>query len=601
MVTAFRNIILALLILSLLPISSVAESEINLTLEDNVVILLDYSRGLDDVHWFYIKSNVEEGFKTNVKSNISIIAYGYGNSTISKSNLTYSDLREFLQSTPRQITDIPGRNNKGDNIYQAFNETKSILYNALGSKQIILISNGYIDGKLSFNEELDNNSLKELVRDLKKNNITINLSQVLNDDTIQKENSIIRAYSDLSKEVNTEIVVLNRSERLHFVNREIEKSKQLEGERGDYTNELFDNNQTANVTDSMMYQNEEISFSNNYKAVDFYQYWDGYNHIVIPISRNEGVFDEQTMREIFRGKDAIGMVKSKNITESPYLISNPSKDLICGYYSDSFAEESKNAAVSVIEKSSNKPEFKKSMKIIKTFGGVKRFNVLSFAISSECEISRYDDLPEKIVDGGSYVYNLENGYTYNGIVNDFKNYNDGLIKDINERNNDLVRTLIYIFNAPNYQPSLIKGIESNNIQLSKLLNIDYSENVELAIKQIGRKRNDSNYAINDAEKQLNELKRQIQNHPIQFQNEYFRKAIEIREDAQKDFDAAWDNQTISKFNTAILNANESKKKAVDGITYLGESKNRPMPTISIAMIITAFIIVAILIKRKMKT
>ena len=161
MVTAFRNIILALLILSLLPISSVAESEINLTLEDNVVILLDYSRGLDDVHWFYIKSNVEEGFKTNVKSNISIIAYGYGNSTISKSNLTYSDLREFLQSTPRQITDIPGRNNKGDNIYQAFNETKSILYNALGSKQIILISNGYIDGKLSFNEELDNNSLKE--------------------------------------------------------------------------------------------------------------------------------------------------------------------------------------------------------------------------------------------------------------------------------------------------------------------------------------------------------------------------------------------------------------------------------------------------------
>ncbi|MBU4138420.1 MAG: hypothetical protein KJ729_00535, partial [Euryarchaeota archaeon] len=132
MVTALRNIIVALLFLSLLPFNSVAETEINVTLEDNVVILLDYSKGLDDVHLFYIRSNVQEGFKNTVKSNISIIAYGYGNSTINKTNLTYSDLREFLQSTPRQINDIPGRNNNGDNIYQAFNETKSILYNATG-------------------------------------------------------------------------------------------------------------------------------------------------------------------------------------------------------------------------------------------------------------------------------------------------------------------------------------------------------------------------------------------------------------------------------------------------------------------------------------
>ena len=47
MVIAFRNIILVLLILSLLPINSIAETEINVTLEDNVVILLDYSKGLD--------------------------------------------------------------------------------------------------------------------------------------------------------------------------------------------------------------------------------------------------------------------------------------------------------------------------------------------------------------------------------------------------------------------------------------------------------------------------------------------------------------------------------------------------------------------------
>lgn len=537
MVTALRNIIVALLFLSLLPFNSVAETEINVTLEDNVVILLDYSKGLDDVHLFYIRSNVQEGFKNTVKSNISIIAYGYGNSTINKTNLTYSDLREFLQSTPRQINDIPGRNNNGDNIYQAFNETKSILYNATGSKQIILISNGYIDGALSFKEELDNNSLKELVRDLKKNNITINLSQVLNDDTIQKENSIIRAYSDLSKEINTKIVVLNRSERLHFVNREIEESKQMEGERGDYSNELFDNNQTANVTDSMIYQNKEIYFSDNYKAVDFYQYWDGYNYIVIPIIRNEGVFDEQAMREIFRGKDAIKMVKSGDITEEAYLIkSNVISDLICGYYD--FTDESEGfIADKLSNKLSEKREFKEPIRIIKKAGWIKVWSVPGLLISGECEILSRDELPEKIIDGGRYTLNLKNNYAYNGIVGDFKDYNDELIKMIDNRKDDLVWSVIYSPHAIYYQSKPL--IESNNKQLSKLLYANYSENVSLAAKQ---------------------------------------------------------NHSISKFNTAIQNANKSKEIAIRGIGY----SNNKSPTISIAMNITAFIIVTILIKRKMK-
>ncbi len=591
MVTALRNIILALLILSLLPINSVAETEINVTLEDNVVILLDYSTGLDDVHWFYIKSNVVEGFKNTVKSNISIIAYGYGNSTISKSNLTYSDLREFLQSTPRQLTDMPGRNNKGDNIYQAFNETKSILYNATGSKQIILISNGYIDGKLSFKEELDNNSLKELVRDLKKNNITINLSQVLNDDTIQKENSIIRAYSDLSKEVNTKIVVLNRSERLHFVNREIEKSKQLEGERGDYSNELFDNNQKANVTDSMMYQNEEISFSNNYKTVDFYQYWDGYNYIVIPISRNVGVFDAQAMREIFRGKDAIEMVQSGDITEEAYLIkSNGISALICGYYD--FADESKGFIEDKLSnKLSEKREFKKPIRIIKKAGFIKGWSLPGLLISGECEILSRDELPEKIIDGGRYTLNLKNNYTYNGIVGDFKNYNNELIKMVNDREDNLVWSVIYSPNAIYYQSKPL--IESNNKQLSKLLYANYSENVSLATKQINKKKMESDKSIGDAFNQVNTLDNQIKNG---IKNGDSNAKQKLKE-AQEYLDAAYDNQSKSKFNTAIQNANKSKEIARGGI---GESENKPMPTISIVISITAFIIVAILIKRKMK-
>jgi hypothetical protein len=240
-VIVIRNIIiLALVILSLLPINSVAETEINATLADNVVILLYYSWGQERLR-FYIKSNVEDGFKnSNVKSNISIIAYGYSES-INKAviNLNYSDLVNFLQSISPQRFDAK------DNISRAFNDAKSILDNATGSKQIIVISDGNIDGKDGM-RELDNIPLKELVKVLKKNNITINLYQDLDTDLSQKEKekNIIKAYRDLSNEINTNVVVLNRSERLHFVNHENERPL-IYGQRGDYTNELFDSNQTA--------------------------------------------------------------------------------------------------------------------------------------------------------------------------------------------------------------------------------------------------------------------------------------------------------------------------------------------------------------------
>jgi len=589
MVTALRNIILALLILSFLPINSVAETEINVTFEDNVVILLDYSWGTDNAFWHYIKSNVEHGFEnTNVKSNISIIAYGYGNFTRNKVNLNYSDLRDFLQSTPPQRTDV------NDNIYQAFIEAKNILDNTTGSKQIILISNGYIDGKRSYKEELDDISLMGLVKDLKKNNITINLSQVLNDNTIQKENSIIRAYSDLSKEINTNIVVLNWSERLHFINREINRSKPLEGEIGSYTYELFNIDQNASVISSMWYRNEKVSFfDEKYEIVDFYQYLDGNNYYVIPIGRNGEIFDEQKMSEIFRGKDAIEMLKSGDITESAYLISNPSKDLICGYYdSDTFTEQGINLAGGTL---SNVKELKKPMRIAKNIGWISKTNYLSLTVSGECEILSYDDIPKKIIDGGRYTYNLKNGYYYNGIVNDFEDYNYGLIKIIDERKNSLIWTVVYILNTPIYYQAE-SSIVSNNNQLSKLLNGDYRKKVDLVsnqIKQINDKKNDSKNAIEKAEKQLKALEDQIPS----LDDKEKQKAIQNRDDAREYLRAAKENQSISKFNTSILNANKSREKAREGI---GESKNKPMSTISIAMSITAFIIVAILIKRKKK-
>lgn len=589
MVTAFRNIILALLILSLLPINSVAETEINLTLEDNVVFLLDYSWGAwnnDNHHWFYIKSNVKDGFKDgNVKSNISIIAYGYGNSTksstINKNILINSDLEDFLQSTLPQSFD-----GGGDNLSQAFTEAKNILDNATtGSKQIILISNGNIDGKRGI-EKLNNSHLIDLVRNLKKNNITINLSQVLDSNFSQKEKEITQPYSDLGKETNTNIVVLNNSERMHFVNHEIEKPKQKEGERGDYSYELFDNTQMANITDSMMYQNEEISFSDNYKAVDFYEYWDGYNYIVIPISRNEGVFDEQAMREIFRGKDAIKMVQSGNITERAYLIlSDPILNLICGYFdeSDTFSEESKNLI------GENLP--KKPKKIFRNLRLISKSNVPLLILSGECKISTYDDLPEKIIDGGRYTYNLKNRYAYNGIVNDFKNYNDGLIKLVDERNNDLMWTLIYIVNAPiYYQAEPLLKMNSN--RLSELQDINYSKSVELAIKQINKKEMESDISILNASNQVKELEKQIKNG---IKNGDLNEKQKLKEKAQKYLDAAIENQSKSKFNTAIQNADKSYEIAGKS---MGESEYKSTPTISIVMSIVVFIIVVFLIKRK---
>ncbi len=591
MVTALRNIISALMILSFLSINSIAETEINATLEDNVVILLDYSWGTwdnDNHQWFYIKSNVKEGLKNgNVKSNISIIAYGYGNSTksatISKNILNYLDLEDFLQSTLPQSFD-----GGGDDLYQAYSEAKNILNNVTGSKQIILISNGDIDGKKGI-EKLDNAPLIDLVKNLKKNNITINLYQVLDTDYSRKEKEITQAYNDLGKGTTTNIIVLNRSERLHFVNREIEKPLKplIYGEKDEYTNELFGNNETALVIFSMIYRNEyEMSFFESYTVIDFYRYCDD-NCIIIPIGRNGEVFNEQTMSEIFRGKNAIEMVRLGNITDSAYFISNPISGL-CGFLeeSDTFDEESKNLAGDI---ASSVPEFRKPIKTVRAMGKISKTNVPMLYLSAECKILSYDDLPEKIIDGGRYTYNLKNRYYYNGMANDFKNYNDFLIKSVEERKKDIVRRVIFIFNEPiNYQPSIEK-IGSNNIQLSKMLNTNYGENVSLATKQINKKKMESDILIERADNQLKELDRQINNGDS--------KEVQNLKEAREYLNAARQNQTISKFNTAILNANKSREKAREGMR---ESKNKPMPTISIAMSITAFIIVAILIKRKMK-
>lgn len=586
MVTALRNIILVLLILSHLPINSVAETETNITLKDNAVILLDDSCGTN--LWQH-KSSVDFidfNDVINVNSNVSIITYGYSNDVFNNLNSDYLDLIFFLQSIKIYSSPLP----RCDNVYQAFNDSKSILDNATGSKQIILISDGNIDGKYG-SEKLDDVSLIDLINSIKKDNITINFYQVLDaNESIRDVNDIMKPYSDLGKGTNTDIVILNGngSERLHFLNYEIEKPL-IYGENGEYSNELFGSNETALVVFTMMYQKSSFE---SYTVIDFYRNCDEYDCTIIPIGRNGKIFDEQEMSEIFRGRYAIEMVKSGNIIEKAYLISNPASDLICGYYdSETLREEAKNAAVLVIEKSSDKSELKK-IRTIKRVLDVKKLNVVSLIISGECEISNLDDLQKRIMEGGKYTYNLRNGlYTY-GDINAFKNYNNGLIKLINERNNDIVRTIIYFFNSPIYYEAK-PLLEANSNQLSKLQAIDHSENVELATEQINKKKNESNISIGNATERIDALN-QIINGIKNIDSE----ALQKRKDkAQEYLDAAKDNQSKSKFNTAIRNANISREIARGGI---GESENKQNPTISIAMSITAFIIVAILIKRKMK-
>ncbi len=143
----------------LLSINASAEVEINTTLEDNLVILMDYS-GSTIYFRPYIQSNAIYSIQ-NIEddSNISIVVYG---GYIKNSNVYSTDTqdnRTILEGFVRNITGKEGDAAR-DNISDGFNEARKILYKSTGTKQIVLISDGNVDGKT--NGKIDNVLLIEL-------------------------------------------------------------------------------------------------------------------------------------------------------------------------------------------------------------------------------------------------------------------------------------------------------------------------------------------------------------------------------------------------------------------------------------------------------
>ncbi len=187
-----------ILVSILLLLSNIASAvvEINTTYEDNLVILLDYS-GTTIPFRPYIQSNALYSIQNiEDKSNVSVVVYG---GFINNSNVYPMDTqknRTILEDFVRNITGNEGDAAR-DNISDGFIEARKILYNSTGTKQIVLISDGNVDGKT--NGKIDNALLIELVKDLKKNNVTINLYQVIDTDISQtlKATWIREPYRDL--------------------------------------------------------------------------------------------------------------------------------------------------------------------------------------------------------------------------------------------------------------------------------------------------------------------------------------------------------------------------------------------------------------------
>ena len=206
-----------LVLFSILLLSSTASAvvEINITLEDNLVILLDYS-GSTVPFREYIQSNALYSIQNiDNDSNVSIVIYGGFIKSTELYHMNNQEKRRLLKEFVRNIIGIQGDAAR-DNIYEGFDEARKILYNSTGTKQIVLISDGNLDGNSS--GKIYNASLIELVKDLKKNNITINFYQVIDTNINQasKPKWVREPYKDLGDKLNTEVMVLNPDEKIRF-------------------------------------------------------------------------------------------------------------------------------------------------------------------------------------------------------------------------------------------------------------------------------------------------------------------------------------------------------------------------------------------------
>lgn len=617
-----------LVLFSILLISNIAsaEVEINATLEDNIVILLDYSFSTTPFRE-YIQSNAIYSIQ-NIEpdSNVSVIVYG---GFIKNSNLYHMDslenrtiLEEFVHNVKGKEGDVAK-----DNIYEGFDDARKTLYNSTGTKQIALISDGNLDGKS--NVKLNNDALIELVKEL-KNNVTINLYQVLdtNVSPTLKTASLREPYKDFSNQLSTEVEILNPDEKIRFLKvksntaivsaaSEVVDSSQEDSNNNvdiisdgdEYINEFSNNGETSSVI-SVMYYDRRNSF-HSFSEVHFYSYCNQTCTIIPFDIEQKKSFDEKTLEDVFKSKNAIELVKSNKVIESAYQFSLED-DYLCKYYGfDEVKEESLNLGGEVA--SLVKPENAKALKQLKAVGALSKFNPTAFVVSISCTevLNEESKVLNKIKEGRKYTINLRNGFAYYGIVDDFQNYNRETKQRIIEaKNSKLIKIhapiqsistqiispfIKIIENCLNNkcQGDILIGktnmeifdeklslINSNYAQLS---NQNYESEVELAISRFNDKSEQSNTHINNAANELNYLDSQIPFSIIEIISNYLKEpevnysiARTKQINATYFLNAAEENNEASKFNSAIKNTEYSIVHSNEGIKLadIEKSKNR---------------------------
>lgn len=590
---------IGLISFSILLLSGIAsaENEINTTLDNNLVILLDYSSsggssgcyldiGSDDCTRKSIQSNAIY-FIRNIEdnTNVSVVIYG---GFVNSSNVYSTDSQNNRSILEKFIYNDTLHRSLflRDNIYEGFDEAKKILYNSTGTKQILLFSNGKIHGSVNGKGKMNDDELIKLVKEIKKN-VTINLYQVSTSSL--KTTSVMAIYKDFGDKLNSEVVILSTDEKIRFfkikshtVPSEVANSSQsaspksvdMLSEGDEYLNEFSNSGETKTIIPVVMYYGQKESFL--YK-VNFYSYCNQ-SCIIVPFDIGKRKFydDKEILEDVFRTKNAIELVKSNNITESAYTFS--SSNIVCDYYDiDVFKEESMNLGGEVAPLV--EPKSAKTIKFLRTAGVLSKVNEFTFVASAYCLPSNNDYILNKIAGGKIYIDYLKNGYAYDGIVGDFQNHDGELIENINDREKSLWN-LMYIFNNPIYDKQL-PLIKNNYAQLSQLSNQNYETEAELAIGRINDKTNESDTFIDNATDKLNGLDTQIPFTILETIFNFFEEPetnytmARIKQDSAESFlNIAKKNHDMFKFNSAIQNSNDSIAQSNEGIKFVNIEKSK---------------------------
>ncbi len=599
----------------LLSITASAEIELNTTLplEDNLVILLDYS-GSTSGFREYIQSHAIHSIQ-NVEndSNVSIVVYGGFIKSTELYRMDNPDNRSILEDFVRNITGKYGdaAYNNGD---KGFEEAGEILYNSTGTKQILWISSGVIsDGR---NNATDRISKK--IKELKDDNIKIQLYQVSTTHLNNPSKHLYRTFEYLSDETNTKAVILNPEEDIAFYRNETREASSINDTRetitvkspdsqvidDEYLNEFSNSVETKSVVAVMYYGQKDSSY---WYRVNFYSYCIQ-TCVTVPFDIGERKFydDKETLEDIFVSKNAIELVKSGNVNEFAYTFSLGS-DYVCGYSGDKFKGESENlggkVAPLIVQKSDQAVEILKGANIIKELDPFAL--IISGLVFTPCYFgsNKENEVFDKITVGTGYMKLLQNNYAYEGIFEDFQNYNMDTLKYIYDTKRDSfvqIHAIIQYASVPfntldnclnKNDCSIAKTnmqildekynlINNNYAQLSKLSNQNYENEAELAMNRFNQKTEESNAYMDNATYELNELNNQI---PYQVPfipiSEIIEKIINFfsepetnytlsrlqRENADSLLNNARENHTMFKFNTAIHNSKDSIAQSIEGI------------------------------------